>query len=105
MRTDPKSLDKAMMNEQFRILIVEPPVHKGIHGGTTVMTSNATLYPWSVTLSDYPTALLIWTIASRPESHLKVVFPEPDLVPYFWEEKVPVDSDEACEDAEKFLHK
>lgn len=126
MVTNPEALNKAM-SEQFRVLIVEPFVRKGIRAGGE---------PWIVALDgldecgedpngrrhcndvqcdvvrlisnfvqQHPKAPLIWIIASRPEVHLKAVFSEPDVASTLWEEEVPVDSNEACEDVEKFLHK
>ncbi|KAF9442215.1 hypothetical protein P691DRAFT_779510 [Macrolepiota fuliginosa MF-IS2] len=52
----------------------------------------------------YPSAPLIWIIASRPETHLKTTFSEDAVKPSFWEEDVPIDSAKACQDVEKFLH-
>ncbi len=52
----------------------------------------------------YPTVPLVWVISSRPEPHLKAVFYNEQVRPSFWEEEVPVDSEEACRDVEKFLH-
>ncbi|KAF5347264.1 hypothetical protein D9756_009989 [Leucocoprinus leucothites] len=51
-----------------------------------------------------PSIPLLWIIASRPETHLSAVFAEDEVVGTFWEEDVPVDSDEACRDVEIFLH-
>ncbi len=126
MLTDPKILDKAM-REQFEILIVEPFIYENIRGGseTWVVTldgldecggdshggrnSDRVQAEFVRLISDfvvqYPAAPIVWIIASRPETHLKAVFSEDDVAPTFWEEDVPVDSDEACRDVEKFLHK
>ncbi|KAF5357828.1 hypothetical protein D9756_001223 [Leucocoprinus leucothites] len=126
MQKNPKSLEKAL-NEQFRILIVEPFVQRKIRDGSDV---------WVITLDgldecgsdpdpagrssdrvqcdfvrmissfvlSHPSVPLIWIIASRPETHLKAVFDDDLVRPSFWEEDVPVNSDEACLDVEKYLH-
>ncbi len=126
MRNDPVSLNKAM-NEQFRILFVEPFIHRKIRSasGAWVIAldgldecggdSNNKYHSDRIQcdiirlisgfVRQYPAAPLIWIIASRPEPHLKAVFSEPDVLPSFWEEEVPVDSVEACEDVDKFLRK
>lgn len=126
MVTDPKILDKAM-REQFEILIVEPFIYENIRSGSEAWVvildgldecsgdshggrhSDRVQAEIVRLISDfvlqYPTAPITWIIASRPETHLKAVFSEEDVVPNFWEEDVPVDSDEACRDVEKFLHK
>ncbi|KXN91464.1 hypothetical protein AN958_00726 [Leucoagaricus sp. SymC.cos] len=52
----------------------------------------------------YPSVPLIWIIASRPETHLKTIFGDDAVKPSFWEEDVPVNSDEACLDVEKYLN-
>ncbi|KAF9447594.1 hypothetical protein P691DRAFT_107543 [Macrolepiota fuliginosa MF-IS2] len=52
----------------------------------------------------YPLVPLIWIIASRPEPHLKAVFQSDRVRLGFWAEDVPVDSEEAFRDVEKYLH-
>ncbi len=122
---NPESLNKAM-NEQFRLLIVEPFIRRKIRSGSKAWVvvldgldecggdPNGRRHSDEVQrdiirlISDfvqqYPAAPLIWIVASRPETHLKAVFSEPDVVPSLWEEDIPVDSTEACTDVEKFLH-
>ncbi|KXN80975.1 putative family 17 glucosidase SCW4 [Leucoagaricus sp. SymC.cos] len=51
-----------------------------------------------------PTAPLVWIVASRPETHIQAVFSEANVKSSCMEEDIPVDSDEACRDVEKFLH-
>ncbi|KAF9441132.1 hypothetical protein P691DRAFT_715326 [Macrolepiota fuliginosa MF-IS2] len=120
---DPQSLETAM-GEQFRLLIGEP-------FGRNVVTTNVWVVTLdgldecggdqttgrhsddiqreivrliSQFVLQYPSAPLIWIIASRPETHLKTTFSEDAVKPSFWEEDVPIDSPEACRDVEKFLH-
>ncbi|KXN92888.1 hypothetical protein AN958_07308 [Leucoagaricus sp. SymC.cos] len=52
----------------------------------------------------HPSVPLVWIIASRPENHLKAVFMASNIKDRYLEEDIPVDSDEACRDVEKFLH-
>lgn len=124
MLEHPGVLDKAL-DEQFRLLILEPFVHRNIRNG---------LETWAVTLDgldecggdpedrgheddvqrdivrliseftqQHPRAPLAWIIASRPEAHLKAVFSEADVAASRWEECVPVDSEEGSRDVKKFL--
>ncbi|KAJ3572020.1 hypothetical protein NP233_g3361 [Leucocoprinus birnbaumii] len=55
-------------------------------------------------VSKYPNVPLIWVIASRPETHLTAVFSSADIINTFREEDIPPDSDEACQDVQRFLH-
>lgn len=125
MLKNPKSLEKAL-SEQFRILIVEPLARKAIRSGSDVWvitldgldecgedpnggrSSDRVQCEIVRMISDfvlqYPSVPFIWIIASRPETHLKTVFEDESVKPSFWEEDVPVNSDEACLDVEKYLH-
>ncbi|KAJ3568127.1 hypothetical protein NP233_g5913 [Leucocoprinus birnbaumii] len=129
MQKNPKALGKAL-SDQFRILIVEPFVQKRFRDGFQeddfwVITLDGLdecggdpdpggrssdqvqckfvrmISKFVLTHSDAP---FIWVIASRPETHLKVVFDDETVKPSFWEEDVPVNSDEACQDVEEYLH-
>ncbi|KXN92845.1 hypothetical protein AN958_06824 [Leucoagaricus sp. SymC.cos] len=51
-----------------------------------------------------PTVPPVRIIASRPETHIQAVFSEVNEKISCMEEDIPVDSDEACRDVEKFLH-
>ncbi|KAJ3561500.1 hypothetical protein NP233_g10156 [Leucocoprinus birnbaumii] len=133
MLEDPASLDRSL-SEQFRILIEEPFAHRRIrHGQNNLLLSIDGLDECggdpdldgsrihlrrrtgdrvqceivrliSEFISNHPTVPLLWAIASRPETHLKAVFSDEDVVGTFIEEDIPIDSTEACRDVELFLH-
>ncbi|KAF9445639.1 hypothetical protein P691DRAFT_709993 [Macrolepiota fuliginosa MF-IS2] len=127
MLWDPRALDKAM-SEQFRKLFIEPFTQRGIGGGSTPWlivldgldecrppdTRSQSEYKSeraqceiikliSTFVSEHPSAPLLWIISSRPESHLRAFFSRPDIYPTYWEEEVPIDSNEACQDVERYL--
>jgi hypothetical protein len=58
----------------------------------------------SAFVQSHPSIPLIWIIASRPETHLKAIFFADGVKDGHIEEDIPIDSTEACEDVEKFLH-
>ncbi|KXN81498.1 hypothetical protein AN958_04522 [Leucoagaricus sp. SymC.cos] len=124
MIRDPRSLAKAM-NEQFRVLFIEPFSRKRIREG---------LEAWVITIdgldecgddqqtgrhstsihreivqlvsnfaAQHPSVPFLWIIASRPEAHLKAVFDEEAIRNCFFDVEVPIDSDEAQRDVEKYL--
>ncbi|KXN80829.1 hypothetical protein AN958_07225 [Leucoagaricus sp. SymC.cos] len=124
MIRDPRSLKKAM-NEQFRVLFIEPFSRRRIGEGseTWVITidgldecgddrqtgrHSTSIHREIVQLvsnfaAQNPSVPLLWIIASRPEAHLKAVFDEETIRTYFFDVEVPVDSDEAQQDVEKYL--
>ncbi|KXN80827.1 hypothetical protein AN958_07223 [Leucoagaricus sp. SymC.cos] len=124
MIRDPRSLAKAM-NEQFRVLFIEAFSRKRIREGleTWVITidgldecgddkrtgrHSASIHREIVQLvsnfaAQNPSVPLLWIIASRPEAHLKAVFDEETIRNCFFDMEVPVDSDEAQRDVEKYL--
>ncbi|KAF9450243.1 hypothetical protein P691DRAFT_758326 [Macrolepiota fuliginosa MF-IS2] len=120
---DPQFLDKTM-GDLFRLLIGEPFGRNIITtkawvvtldgldecGGDYVTlrhsddTQREIVRLVSEFILQYPSTRLIWVIASRPETHLKAIFSEDAVKHSFWEQDVPVNSPEACQDVEKFLH-
>ncbi|KXN81275.1 hypothetical protein AN958_05362 [Leucoagaricus sp. SymC.cos] len=124
MGRDPRSLAKAM-NEQFRVLFIEPFSRRRVREGseTWVITIDALdecgddrqtgrhstrIHREIVQLisnftAQNPSAPLLWIIASRPEAHLKAVFDEKGIRNCFFDVEVPIDSDEAQRDVEKYL--
>ncbi|KAF9445633.1 hypothetical protein P691DRAFT_777432 [Macrolepiota fuliginosa MF-IS2] len=127
MLWDPRALDKAM-NEQFRKLFIEPFTRRGIGGGSmpwlilldgldecrppdTRSQSESKseraqceiIKLISTFVLEHPSVPLLWIISSRPESHLKAFFSRVDVHAAHWEEEVPIDSDEACQDVERYL--
>lgn len=130
MLEDPRSLEKSM-KEQMRVLLIEPFVNKRLRVGLDdlvialdgldecdgdperddprlrVRTSDYVQCEIVQLISDfvlrYPSVPLIWIVSSRPEKHLQTVFYDEIVRSSFWEEDIPVDSDEACKDVERFL--
>ncbi|KAF9445629.1 hypothetical protein P691DRAFT_734642 [Macrolepiota fuliginosa MF-IS2] len=127
MSRDPWSLDKAM-SEQFRKLFIEPFTQRGIGGGSTpwliLLDGLDECRPpdagsqaespseraqceiiklISTFVVEHPSVPLLWIISSRPESHLRAFFSRPDIHTTHWEEEVPIDSDKACQDVERYL--
>ncbi|KAF9440968.1 hypothetical protein P691DRAFT_652902, partial [Macrolepiota fuliginosa MF-IS2] len=52
---------------------------------------------------EHPSVPLLWIISSRPESYLRAFFSRTDIHAAHWEVEVPIDSDEACQDVERYL--
>lgn len=116
MAADPRLLGKTMA-EQFRKLISKP-------FGELMLWKDASA--WSVYIdgldecigeeaqcrlielisaftTQYPEAPLVWIISSRPESHLQTLFSRDDVLPTYHEVTIPVNSDAACRDVERYL--
>ncbi|KAF9441892.1 hypothetical protein P691DRAFT_851175 [Macrolepiota fuliginosa MF-IS2] len=127
MSRDPRSLDKSM-GEQFRKLFIEPFTQRDIGRGSTPWiiildgldecrppdTRSQVETSWEHTqceiiglistfVSEHPSAPLLWIISSCPESHLRAFFSHTDIYAAHWEVEVPIDSDEACQDMERYL--
>ncbi|XP_006463213.1 hypothetical protein AGABI2DRAFT_207887, partial [Agaricus bisporus var. bisporus H97] len=51
----------------------------------------------------YPSSSLVWLISSRPEHHITSIFSRAEVIPACEKEDVPVDSDNARADVERFL--
>jgi hypothetical protein len=51
----------------------------------------------------HPSSPLVWLIASRPETHITSFFSKAIVAPVYEKEEVPVNSDEARADVERFL--
>jgi hypothetical protein len=52
----------------------------------------------------HPASPIVWMIASRPEPHIMSFFAQAGVQPAYEKEEIPVDSNEARADVEKFLH-
>lgn len=105
------------MRDQFRIFIAEPFGNNGIgkeEGTWAIMLDGldecegvdeqsriVTLI--SEFVVEFPSAPLIWTIASRPEPHIIAVFNDDAVAPSYWSEYVPINSTQACRDVEHYL--
>jgi hypothetical protein len=115
MDNNPKLLKKGM-REQFRKLIVEPfgqkqvikpskPLSIFLDGLDECRGEDAQVEIIQLVTEfvlEYPTAPLLWIIASRPEQHLKLAF-EDQARDKVWRMFIPVDSSDACRDVERYL--
>lgn len=113
---DPDLLNKEI-GEQFRIFIAEPFGERRIGVGGEVWgvlldgldelkgqrLQREIIRLISAFVLKHPEVPLVWVIASRPEPHISDTFSEEEIVPSYWQEYIPVDSTEACEDVERFL--
>ncbi|KAF9449810.1 hypothetical protein P691DRAFT_774397 [Macrolepiota fuliginosa MF-IS2] len=129
MSQDPQSLDKAT-SEQFRKLFIEPFAQRGIGGdsapwlilldgldecippdaGPQAVSSLECaqceiIKLISTFVVEHPSILVLWIISSHPESHLRAFFSCPNVGASHWEEEIPIDSDEACQDMERYLRR
>ncbi|KAF9441978.1 hypothetical protein P691DRAFT_518710 [Macrolepiota fuliginosa MF-IS2] len=113
---DPELLEKGM-REQFKIFIVAPFVHRRIGQGREALgilldgldecegqgPQRDIIRLISDFVRDYPDVPLVWVISSRPEPNISLTFREPAVMTSHWQEYIPVDSTEACQDVERFL--
>ncbi|KAF9442445.1 hypothetical protein P691DRAFT_789464 [Macrolepiota fuliginosa MF-IS2] len=113
---DPELLEKGM-KEQFKVFIVAPFVHRRIGQGREALgilldgldecegqdPQRDIIRLISGFVRDYPDVPLIWVISSRPEPNISLTFREPAVMVNHWQEYIPVDSTEACQDVERFL--
>ncbi|KAJ3551801.1 hypothetical protein NP233_g13009 [Leucocoprinus birnbaumii] len=54
-------------------------------------------------IAEHPDVPVLWIMASRPEPHICNAFSRPEVSFTVLEETVPINSDEACEDVERYL--
>lgn len=117
LELDPGLLDKGM-KEQFRIFIKEPFADHNLGEGEDA---------WGILLDgldecqgqdpqceliqlisafvlEYPHVPLLWAISSRPEPHITTTFADETILNSHWQEYIPVDSTQACQDVERYLH-
>lgn len=114
LEADPNLLEKSM-REQFRRLIKIPFAEDRIYEGSEVLTifldgldecqgefqRTEIIRLIGQFVSAYPDVPLVWVLASRPEPHLRVAFSA--TLPHSWQLEVPIDSEEACRDVERYL--
>lgn len=117
MTRDPSLLGKSM-TAQFNKFIVEPFVRRlprPCHGrflividGLDECNTHHSQCELLSLISDfcmkYPASPLVWVVASRPEPHITAFFSRTEVAPAYEKEEILVDSDEAREDVERFLH-
>lgn len=117
MTNDPTLVEKALA-PQFGKLIVEPFVTQGIcpggHERFLILidgldecndpgTQCTILDLISSFCIKYPTAPLLWVIASRPEPHITRFLSRPNIAPSHTKEELEVDSDDSRADVERYL--
>lgn len=118
MIDDPRLLEKGMVY-QLNLLIVEPFASPGLRLGKSRSQ-------WTILLdgldecdgeeaqvlivklisrfsAQNPTAPLVWVIASRTEADPNVVFESGKVGDTYWELTIPMNTDDACHDVERFL--
>ncbi|XP_006458931.1 hypothetical protein AGABI2DRAFT_177064 [Agaricus bisporus var. bisporus H97] len=114
---DPELLNGGMQ-AQFIAFIVEPFVEKKIGTGAKrwgilldgldeLRRTDAQceiIQTISTFAQEHRDAPLVWIIASRSESHIVNTFEDDEVRRSCWSEYIPIDSTEACEDVERFLH-
>ncbi|KAF7763845.1 hypothetical protein Agabi119p4_8382 [Agaricus bisporus var. burnettii] len=111
------SLLQSSMAKQFSKLIVEPFIHNPqpnsanrilivVDGLDECKDSRVQLELLRL-ISDlcikYPSSPFVWLIASRPEQHITSLFSRAEVTPGYEKEEMPVNSNEARADVERFL--
>lgn len=109
---------KKSLVEQFKWLIVEPFVERRLLEGTyeTILITldgldecNGESAQREIILLvgkfclEHPTAPLIWIISSRPEPQICTAFSHRDVQRAYLEVDMPVNSNQACRDVERYL--
>jgi hypothetical protein len=111
------SLLHSSMPVQFEKFITEPFIHNpGLNSAGRVLiiidgldecnnprTQIELLRLISNFCISYPSSPLVWLIASRPETHITSFFSRAEVMPAYEKEEIPVDSNEARADVERFL--
>ncbi|KAF9449004.1 hypothetical protein P691DRAFT_759404 [Macrolepiota fuliginosa MF-IS2] len=116
MSNDP-TLVKKSLRTQFTEFIVGPFALRAAHGtcrrflilidgldecaGTVPQCEILDLI--SSFCTDYPTAPLVWIVASRPEPHITTFFTGADAALVYEKEEIVIDSDQGREDVEHYL--
>src|SRR5262249_26770791 len=115
--THDPSILRSSMAKQFKKLIVEPFIHNpqlksagriliiidGLDECQNPNTQQQLLHLISDLCTTHPSSPLVWLIPSRPETHITSFFARRNVIPAYEKEEVPVDSDEARADVERFL--
>jgi hypothetical protein len=115
--THDPSLLRSSIAKQFKKLIIEPLISNttlssasrvlviidGLDECHDARTQLELLRLISNFCLKHPSSPLVWLIASRPEPHITSFFSKATVVPAYAKEEVPVNSDEARADVERFL--
>jgi hypothetical protein len=103
---------------QFQKFIVEPFIHQclfnpsdrflviidGLDECDNPSTQREILRLISGFCLSYPTSPIVWFVASRPEPHITSFFDDVRVAPTYTKEEIMIDSNEACEDVQRYLH-
>ncbi|KXN88525.1 hypothetical protein AN958_07233 [Leucoagaricus sp. SymC.cos] len=117
LAADPKLIEKSIKT-QFSAFIVRPFVKLKIYTGSNPLIifidgldecegreeQLLFLALISYFTKSYPEAPLLWVVASRPEEHITTFLARKRLKSCHDKEEVSIDSTEACEDMERYLH-
>ncbi|KAF7768059.1 hypothetical protein Agabi119p4_7302 [Agaricus bisporus var. burnettii] len=113
---DPNLLRKSLP-AQFQKFIVDPFVHQrlfnpsqrfliiidGLDECDDPLTQQELLGLISDFCIKYPSSPIVWLVASRPEPHITSFFDDVRVVTVYTKEEIKIDSDEACEDVQRYL--
>ncbi|EKM77978.1 hypothetical protein AGABI1DRAFT_29629, partial [Agaricus bisporus var. burnettii JB137-S8] len=113
---DPSLLRKSLP-AQFRKFIVDPFIHQrlfnpsqrfviiidGLDECDNPKTQREILGLISDFCINYSASPVVWFVASRPEPHITSFFDNARVTPAYTKEEVEIDSDEACEDVQRYL--
>jgi hypothetical protein len=115
--TKDPSLARKALSVQFKKFIVEPFIHQRLFDsprrflilidGLDECDNTHTQQELLGLISDFcvanPTSPIAWIVASRPEPHITSFFDDVKAVPAYTKEEMVVDSEEACEDVQRYL--
>ncbi|KAJ3555928.1 hypothetical protein NP233_g12093 [Leucocoprinus birnbaumii] len=110
-------LVQCSMAEQFRLLFAVPFTERQIDqsGSSLVILLDGLdecegdqkqvdiIMLISQFIAKHPEVPILWVISSRPEPHIRNTFSRKKVLPTFLEESIPINSDEACDDVERYL--
>jgi hypothetical protein len=111
------SLRRKALPAQFRKFIVEPFIYQhlfdssqrfviiidGLDECDDLDTQRELLGLIAYFCLSYPTSPVIWFVASRPEPHITSFFEDVRVAQVYTKEEIMIDSDEACEDVQRYL--
>ncbi|XP_006457562.1 hypothetical protein AGABI2DRAFT_79996 [Agaricus bisporus var. bisporus H97] len=111
------SLPRKSLSVHFQRLIIEPFIHRHIYNPSdrflvlidgldecdNPLTQRELLRLITDFCINHPVSPLVWIVASRPEPHITSFFDDARVTPAYTREEIMIDSDEACEDVQRYL--
>jgi len=111
------SLARKALSVQFQKFIVEPFIHRRLFGlsrrflilidGLDECNNLITQQELLRLISDFclsnTASPIAWIVASRPEPHITSFFDDTQVASVYTQEEMVVDSEEACEDVQRYL--